>query len=79
MLSIGRSGIIDETPLSYEGNKLVLTVPKAHAALDGERLRRRFAALAELMEARAGSPRRLINRQFGAIMPSWRTSAIILL
>ena len=50
MLSIGRSGIIDETPLSYEGNKLVLTVPKAHAALDGERLRRRFAALAELME-----------------------------
>jgi exopolyphosphatase / guanosine-5'-triphosphate,3'-diphosphate pyrophosphatase len=50
MLSIGRSGIIDETPLSYEGNKLVLTVPKAHATLDGERLRRRFAALAELME-----------------------------
>jgi len=50
MLSIGRSGIIDETPLSYEGNKLVLTIPKAHAALDGERLRRRFAALAELME-----------------------------
>ena len=50
MLSIGRSGIIDETPSSYEGNKLVLTIPKAHAALDGERLRRRFAALAELME-----------------------------
>ena len=25
-------------------------MPKAHAALDGERLRRRFAALAELME-----------------------------
>jgi exopolyphosphatase / guanosine-5'-triphosphate,3'-diphosphate pyrophosphatase len=50
MLSIGRSGIIDETPLSYEGDKLVLTIPKAHAALDGERLRRRFAALAELME-----------------------------
>jgi exopolyphosphatase/guanosine-5'-triphosphate,3'-diphosphate pyrophosphatase len=50
MLSIGRAGIIDETPLSYEGDKLVLTVPKAHAALDGERLRRRFAALAELLE-----------------------------
>ena len=50
MLSIGRAGIIDETPLSYEGDKLVLTVLKAHAALDGERLRRRFAALAELLE-----------------------------
>ena len=50
MLSIGQPGIIDETPLSYERNKLVLTVPKAYAALDGERLRRRFAALAELLE-----------------------------
>ena len=28
MLSIGQPGIIDETPLSYERNKLVLTVPK---------------------------------------------------
>ena len=34
----------------YEGDKLVLTIPKAHAALDGERLRRRFAALADLLE-----------------------------
>jgi len=50
MLSIGRPGIIDETPLSYERDKLVLTVPKAYAALDGERLRRRFAALAALLE-----------------------------
>mgnify|MGYP003416389847 CR=1 FL=1 len=50
MLSIGRAGIIDETPLAYERNKLVLTVPKAYAALDGERLRRRFAALAALLE-----------------------------
>jgi exopolyphosphatase/guanosine-5'-triphosphate,3'-diphosphate pyrophosphatase len=50
MLSIGRPGIIDETPLSYERNKLVLTLPRAYAALDGERLRRRFAALAELLE-----------------------------
>jgi exopolyphosphatase/guanosine-5'-triphosphate,3'-diphosphate pyrophosphatase len=50
MLSIGRPGIIDETPLSYERDKLVLTVPKAYAALDGERLSRRFAALAALLE-----------------------------
>jgi exopolyphosphatase/guanosine-5'-triphosphate,3'-diphosphate pyrophosphatase len=50
MLSIGRPGIIDETPLSYDKTKLVLTLPKAHAALDGERVRRRFTALAHLVE-----------------------------
>jgi exopolyphosphatase/guanosine-5'-triphosphate,3'-diphosphate pyrophosphatase len=50
MLSIGRPGIIDETPVSYEGGKLVLTLAKAHAALDGERLHRRFSALAQLLE-----------------------------
>jgi exopolyphosphatase/guanosine-5'-triphosphate,3'-diphosphate pyrophosphatase len=50
MLSIGRPGIIDETPLFYENGKLVLTIPPAYAALDGERLRRRFESLAELLE-----------------------------
>jgi exopolyphosphatase / guanosine-5'-triphosphate,3'-diphosphate pyrophosphatase len=50
MLSIGTAGVIDETPLSYEDNKLVLTIPKAYAGLDGERLRRRFAGLAEQLE-----------------------------
>ena len=50
MLSIGRPGIIDEIPLAYDRDKLVLTLPKAYAALDGERLRRRFAALAALLE-----------------------------
>jgi exopolyphosphatase / guanosine-5'-triphosphate,3'-diphosphate pyrophosphatase len=50
MLSIGVAGVIDETPLSYEGNKLVLSIPRAYAGLDGERLRRRFEALAELLD-----------------------------
>jgi exopolyphosphatase/guanosine-5'-triphosphate,3'-diphosphate pyrophosphatase len=50
MLSIGRPGIIDETPLGYEKGRLVLTLPKAHAALDGERVRRRFGVLAQLLE-----------------------------
>ena len=50
MLSIGMPGVVDETPLSYDGNKLVLSIPKAHAALDGERLRRRLGVLAELLE-----------------------------
>lgn len=50
MLSIGRPGIIDEIPLAYERSKLVLSLPRAHAVLDGERVRRRFAALAQLLE-----------------------------
>ena len=37
-------------PLSYDGDKLVLTIPKAYAGLDGERLRRRFELLAMLVE-----------------------------
>jgi exopolyphosphatase/guanosine-5'-triphosphate,3'-diphosphate pyrophosphatase len=49
MLSIGMAGIIDQTPLSYENGTLVLTIPQAYAALDGERLRRRFEALADLI------------------------------
>jgi exopolyphosphatase/guanosine-5'-triphosphate,3'-diphosphate pyrophosphatase len=52
MLSIGRPGIIDETPVSYDGDKLVLTIPKAYAALQGERLARRFETLAGLLERR---------------------------
>ena len=50
MLSVGVPGVIDEAPLSYDGDKLVLTIPKAYAGLDGERLRRRFDTLAQLVE-----------------------------
>ena len=53
MLSIGMAGVIDQTPLSYENGALVLTIPKVYAALDGERLRRRFEALADLVGKRA--------------------------
>ena len=49
MLSIGRPGVIDECPLSYEDGSLVLTIPRRHADLDGERLRRRFETLASLV------------------------------
>lgn len=49
MLSVGMPGVIDETPLSYEGDKLVLTIARPHADLDGDRLRRRFASLAQLV------------------------------
>ena len=50
MLSVGKSGIIDETPLSYEDGRIVLSIPPAYAALDGERLRRRFQSLASLLD-----------------------------
>lgn len=46
MLSIGMPGVIDETSLVYDGGRLVLTIPKAYAGLEGERLQRRFNGLA---------------------------------
>lgn len=49
MLSIGHAGIISETPLTIDKGKLLLTIPPAHADLDGERLRRRFDSLARLI------------------------------
>jgi exopolyphosphatase/guanosine-5'-triphosphate,3'-diphosphate pyrophosphatase len=49
MLSIGMAGIVDQTPLSYENGRIILTIPRPYAALDGERLRRRFQALADLI------------------------------
>jgi exopolyphosphatase/guanosine-5'-triphosphate,3'-diphosphate pyrophosphatase len=52
MLSIGMAGVIDQTPLSYEDGALLLTIPAAYAALDGERLRRRFELLAALVGKR---------------------------
>src|SRR5262249_35833564 len=53
MLSIGMPGIIDETRLAYEQDKVVLTIPRAYATLDGERLRRRFEAFATLLEKKS--------------------------
>lgn len=53
MLSIGRPGIVDEIPLTYHKDKLILRLPKSYAALDGERLQRRFATLAGLLDKTA--------------------------
>lgn len=50
MLSIGVGGVIEDTPVRVEPGRLVLTLPKAYVSLDGERLRRRFGQLAELLE-----------------------------
>lgn len=48
MLSVGMPGKVNETSLGYEDGKLVWSIPKALTALDGSRLRRRFATLASL-------------------------------
>ncbi len=53
MLSIGVAGVIDETPLSLEPGRLVLTLPATYAGLDGERLRRRLDSLAALIDRTA--------------------------
>ncbi|MGE0630177.1 MAG: exopolyphosphatase [Hyphomicrobiaceae bacterium] len=50
MLSMGQPGIIDETPLSRSGNRLVLTLSQQNAALNGPRLMRRFDSLAKLLD-----------------------------
>jgi exopolyphosphatase / guanosine-5'-triphosphate,3'-diphosphate pyrophosphatase len=50
MLSIGMAGVIRRTTLAYDGPKIVLGLPAALRPLDGERLRRRFTALADLLE-----------------------------
>jgi exopolyphosphatase/guanosine-5'-triphosphate,3'-diphosphate pyrophosphatase len=52
MISIGRPGLIDECPLSYDGDVLRLTLSAQYAVLDGERLRRRLADLGALLEKR---------------------------
>ncbi|MGQ0458055.1 MAG: Ppx/GppA family phosphatase [Hyphomicrobium sp.] len=53
MLSIGAPGVVDETVLNYQNDRLVLTIPKVYAGLDGERLRRRFDVLAQLLGRQA--------------------------
>lgn len=50
MLSMGHPGVIDEAPITVEKDRLVFTIPRAHAELNGDRLRRRFEALAKLAD-----------------------------
>jgi exopolyphosphatase / guanosine-5'-triphosphate,3'-diphosphate pyrophosphatase len=49
MLSIARPGIIDEIPMRYEKDRLVVVIPGSYAALNGDRVQRRFATLAALL------------------------------
>lgn len=43
-------GVLPNTPLSYETNRLIWTVPEPYSSLEGERVERRFKELTGLLE-----------------------------
>jgi exopolyphosphatase/guanosine-5'-triphosphate,3'-diphosphate pyrophosphatase len=49
-LSAGMAGVLPQTSLGYEGNKLVLDLPKRLDALDGEALKRRMRLVAKELD-----------------------------
>jgi exopolyphosphatase / guanosine-5'-triphosphate,3'-diphosphate pyrophosphatase len=50
MVSAAMPGVLTNTPVTYEGNRLVWTLPEPYANLEGERVERRFRALAGLLD-----------------------------
>ncbi len=58
-LSAAMPGVLPNTPLSYEANRLIWTVPEPYSNLEGERVDRRFKELTGLLdregEIRVGS------------------------
>jgi exopolyphosphatase/guanosine-5'-triphosphate,3'-diphosphate pyrophosphatase len=50
MLSAGMPGIINQIPLGFENGRIVCHMPAHLIALDGERLRRRFKTLTNLLD-----------------------------
>jgi exopolyphosphatase/guanosine-5'-triphosphate,3'-diphosphate pyrophosphatase len=50
MVSIGTHGVIPKTRLYCTGSRLFLALPRALQPLDGDRLRRRFETLANLLD-----------------------------
>jgi exopolyphosphatase/guanosine-5'-triphosphate,3'-diphosphate pyrophosphatase len=59
MVSAAMPGVLTNTPITYEGNRLVWTLPEPYSNLEGERVERRFKDLANLLdrepEIRVGS------------------------
>ncbi|HXG79049.1 MAG TPA: exopolyphosphatase [Methyloceanibacter sp.] len=59
MVSAAMPGVLTNTPVGYEGNRLVWTLPEPYSSLEGERVERRFKELANLLdrepEIRVGS------------------------
>jgi exopolyphosphatase / guanosine-5'-triphosphate,3'-diphosphate pyrophosphatase len=53
MVSAAMPGVLTNTPVAYEGNRLVWTLPDPYANLEGERVERRFKVLAGLLDREA--------------------------
>jgi exopolyphosphatase/guanosine-5'-triphosphate,3'-diphosphate pyrophosphatase len=53
MVSAAMPGVLPNTPVSYEGNRLVWSLPEPYSNLDGERVDRRFKDLASLLDREA--------------------------
>ena len=50
MVTAAMPGVLPNTPLSFEGNRLVWTIPEPYSNLEGERVDRRFKDLATLLD-----------------------------
>ena len=50
MVSAAMPGVLTNTPVSYEGNRLIWTLPEPYSNLEGERVERRFKELANLLD-----------------------------
>ena len=53
MVSAAMPGVLTNTPITYEGNRLVWTLPEPFSNLEGERVERRFKELADLLDREA--------------------------
>jgi len=50
MVSGAMPGVLPNTPVTHEGNRLIWTLPEPYAKLEGERVERRFKELAGLLD-----------------------------
>jgi len=53
MVSAAMPGVLTHAPLTYEGNRLVWTLPEPYSNLEGERVERRLKVLAGLLDREA--------------------------
>ncbi|XSG81435.1 MAG: exopolyphosphatase [Methyloligella sp. ZOD6] len=66
MVSASMPGVLPQTPLTYDGDRLVWTLPEPYCNLEGERVERRFKKLAGLLE-RDGEIRTGVSVQQAAV------------
>jgi exopolyphosphatase/guanosine-5'-triphosphate,3'-diphosphate pyrophosphatase len=53
MVAAAMPGVLTNTPIAYEGNRLVWTLPDPYSNLEGERVERRFKVLAGMLDREA--------------------------